>query len=305
MLARELVARGECVTALVRDLGKAGRMLPDSVQLLRVDLTDAEAMRALELRGDYLLHCAAVTASKEMREHPVEVTQSIVNATQNVLELARRMEPQSMVYVSSMEVYGSLDCSDGHRAVEQEAGQGEVNLLAARSCYPLGKRMAENLCFAYAEEYDVPVRIARLAQTFGKGVLPSDERVFAQFARSAVRGEDIVLHTEGRSIGNYCAIEDAVSGILAILERGRKGEAYNVATERNTMSIREVAELVADQIAGGRIKVRVDMPPDDRYGYAADTGLKLSAKKLMSLGWEPKKDLVDMFRDLCEDISKG
>lgn len=304
MLVRKLLADGHLVTALVRDKAKALEMLPTDVDILVADLTDASAVQAMGISCDYLIHCAAVTASVEMRMHPIEVTRSIVNATQNMLELARRIHPHSMVYVSTMEVYGNLDCSDGHRALETEAGHGEVDLLSARSCYPLGKRMAENLCASYAMEYSVPVKIARLAQTFGKGVLPGDNRVFAQFARAAVRGEDIVLRTTGRSMGNYCAIEDAVAGLLLILEKGRDGEAYNVANEESTMTIREMAELAANVIAGGRVGVTVDIPADNRYGYAANTGVRLSSQKLRDLGWKPTKDLRQMFLDLKRSMEE-
>ena len=77
--------------------------------------------------------------------------------------------------------------------------------------------MCENMCVAYGTQYEVPVKIARLAQTFGAGVLPGENRVFAQFARSAMKGSDIVLHTEGKSEGNYCYTADAVRALLTIL----------------------------------------------------------------------------------------
>ena len=302
LLAKRLIDEGRQVTALVRNEAKARAMLPASVEIVAADLTDNEAMETLGLSFDYLIHCAAVTASLEMRTRPVEVGRSIVNATQNVLELARRAKPRSMVYVSSMEVYGSLDCSDGHRAGEVEAGAGQVDILAARSCYPLGKRMAENICAAYASEYGLPVKIARLAQTFGRGVLPGDNRVFAQFARSAVQGEDIVLHTAGRSMGNYCDIDDVLEGLLTILKKGESGEAYNVVNEASTMSIRELAELAAEVLSRGRSRVVVDIPKDNCYGYAADTGLRLSGARLRSLGWQPERSIREMFLALGESL---
>lgn len=305
MLTRRLISEGQQVLALVRNETKARELLPEETEIFAVDLTDELAMRDLHLPCDYLIHCASITDSATMRTWPAEVARSIVNATQNVLELAHRIRTKSMVYVSSMEVYGSFDCSDGHRAIEDEAGCGKVDVLAARSCYPLGKRMAENICAAYAMEYKVPVKIARLAQTFGHGVLHGDRRVFAQFARSAVKGEDIVLHTEGKSMGNYCAIEDALAGLLLILEKGRDGEAYNVVNEATTMTIREMAELVADAIAKGQVRVTVDIPSDNRYGYAADTGLSLSSQKLRALGWKPTKDLRQMFLDLKESLEEA
>lgn len=237
-----------------------------------------------------------------MIAHPVEVTESLVNVTQNVLKFAKRCKADSMVYLSSMEVYGCIDCPEECRTTEEEAGDGHVELLRARSSYPLGKRMAENICYSYYKEYGVPVKIARLAQTFGRGILPSDQRVFAQLARAAASGTDIVLHTEGRSVGNYCAIDDAVTGILTILEHGADGEAYNVVNEENTMTIRQMANLVAEQIAGGRIQIVYDIPATDCYGYAADTGLRLSGEKLKSLGWRPKKNLVEMYREMLEEF---
>jgi len=286
------------ITVLVRDRAKAEAMLPRNVQITEADLTDREKVISSELNCDYIIHCASVTASAEMITHPVEVTESIVNVTQNILELARRCRLKSMVYLSSMEVYGSIGCPDGRRVTEKEASRGEVELLATRSCYPLGKRMAENVCYSYYKEYGVPVKIARLAQTFGEGVLPSDQRVFAQFARAAREGRNIVLHTKGRSLGNYCGIHDAISGILTILEKGISGEAYNVVNEANTMTIRRMAELVADKIAGGSIRVASDIAEDNRYGYAADTSLRLSGEKLMALGWKPEESLEDMYREL-------
>lgn len=275
------------------------------LRLFRADLRDCNFPGYYYEKADqidYILHCASVTDSREMVSHPVEVIQSIVNGTQNVLELARRYQIKSMVYLSSMEVYGETDCSDGHRAAEDTAGAGKVELLSARSCYPLGKRMAENLCYSYFKEYGVPVKIARLSQTFGKGVPPTDNRVFSQFARAVKAGEDIVLHTEGNSMGNYCGIDDVVSGILTILKQGKDGEAYNVVNEENTMTIRQMARLVASQVAEGRIRVHTEIPPDNRYGYAVDTGLKLSGEKLMRLGWKPDKNLTDMYREMLEDM---
>ena len=162
--------------------------------------------------------------------------------------------------------------------------------------------MAENICYSYYEEYGVPIKIARLAQTFGTGVLPSDRRVFSQFAKAVREGTDIILHTKGHSMGNYCGISDAVLGIITILENGANGEAYNVVNESNTMTIRQMAELVADKIADGKIRVVYDIAEDNQYGYAADTSLRLSSRKLRALGWEPKESLEEMYTQLVGEL---
>lgn len=304
------------VITLVRDSQKAEQRMKvvdmeainksfAHLRIYEADLCDRQWVNQLSTEIptiDYIIHCAAITASSEMISHPVEVTASIINATQNVLEFARYYKIKSMVYLSSMEIYGEIDCLEDHYAIETEAAIGRVEPLHTRSCYPLGKRMAENLCYSYFQEYGIPVKIARLAQTFGRGVLLSDNRIFAQFARSVKTGKDIVLHTEGHSIGNYCAIDDVISGILTILKRGKNGEAYNVVNEDNTMTIRQMAELVASQVAGGKIRVSYDIPPNNCYGYAPDTGLKLSGSKLRKLGWRPRKKLIDMYHEMLEDV---
>jgi len=305
-LIRHLAAGGGVsITGLVRDLRKAQGILPSSVQVMQADLTDGAAVSQISGRWDHLIHCAGATRSRELTERPVEAVKSIVNTTQNIMELAKRSQPRSVVYLSSMEVYGSLLCEENARATEEDAAKGAVDLLCTRSCYPLGKRMAENICIGYYREYGVPVKIARLAQIFGKGVLPEETRVFAQFARAVRAGKDIVLHTPGRSLGNYCEIGDAVRGILTILKQGKNGEAYNVVNEQNTMTIREMAEMVCGKIAGGSIQVAYDIPRENIHGYAADTGLRLSGEKLMALGWRPQKNLEEMYRDMLEDWQAG
>lgn len=304
MLVKDIMERDKeaQVTVLVRNREKAERMFPVGIEIITADLTDSVKMEKLEVACDYLVHCASATRSVEMVTHPVEVVESIVNATQNVLELARRCNMQSMVYLSSMEVYGALDCEAGHRAAENDAAQGRVEFLDARSSYPLGKRMAENLCYCYYKEYDIPIKIARLAQTFGSGILPEENRVFAQFARAAKEGRDIVLHTKGESVGNYCGIRDALAGIHIILEKGENGQAYNVVNEKNTMTIREMAELVAGKMARKRIQVIYDIPSGNSYGYAPDTGLRLSGKKLMELGWMPAQGMEEMYLELMDSL---
>lgn len=297
---------GRRIVAPVRNIRKAHSLLPDGVCVIEADLLDQSVMEGLDCDFDFVIHCAGVTNSQEMVRHPVETAASILKITENILEIARRCKEsgklKSIVYLSSMEIYGNINCSDGHRVSEDESGF--LNPLDARSCYPMGKRMAETLCYSYFKEYALPVRIARLAQTFGHGVSPADGKVFSQFARAITQGNDIIMHTEGLSMGNYCGIDDTVIGILKILKHGRDGEAYNVVNEENTMTIREMAELVAEEIAGGKVCVVYDIPEDNRYGYAACTGLKLSGKKLESLGWKPRQTLAGMYRDMLEDLAE-
>lgn len=245
---------------------------------------------------DYIIHAASETKSKNMVEYPIETLWTTLSGSKNVLDFARTKHAAKVVYLSSMEAFGSVDF-DG-RATEDMLGT--IDLTKPRSCYPESKRMVENMCACYHAEYGVPVSIVRLAQTFGAGVPADDTRVFAQFARSAMRGKDIVLHTQGTSWGNYVYTADAATAIFTVLKKGNDGECYTVANESTSMQIRDMAALVADEIAGGKIHVVIDIPEGANFGYAADTKLRLDASKTRGLGWTAKVGLEEMYRRMMK-----
>jgi nucleoside-diphosphate-sugar epimerase len=196
-----------------------------------------------------------------------------------------------MVYASSLEVYGSNDTDEWL----DEKFQGYVNPVEARSSYNMGKRTAECLCRAYAEEYGVPVMMARMTQTFGAGVEYCDNRVFAQFARNVIERKDIELHTTGETSRMYCYTTDAISAMLYVLLKGRTGEAYNVANKDSYISIRDMAYMLKEHF---NPDISVNICPKENQGYAPQTKLKLSTKKVETLGWQPRYNLHQMFERL-------
>jgi nucleoside-diphosphate-sugar epimerase len=210
-----------------------------------------------------------------------------------MLQFAAQKNVKAFVYISSMEIYGQP--SNAGKTAEKDLGY--VDIGTVRSCYPEGKRMCECLCTAYASQYGVPVVSARLAQTFGAGILPTENRVFAQFARSAIRGEDIVLHTTGESEGNYVYTADVLSAILLLLAKGKPGEAYNIANEESHITIREMAELVVREFAGEGARVVIDIPQDaSALGYAPPVKMQLDASKMKALGWKAGIGLAESYR---------
>lgn len=242
---------------------------------------------------DFIFHCASVTRSQEMIVNPVETVETIVKGTEIMLKLALERKVRSIVFFSSMEIYGR---TFGNKEWTEEEDLGYIDLFRVRSCYPTAKRLAEHMCFAYFQEYGVPVKIARLSQTFGPGILQDENRIFAQLAKCAIDGKNIVLHTKGEASGNYCYLADCIKGVLTLLLKGQNGEAYNITNESCCATIREMADIVAKEVAEGKIEVTIQEQSQKADMYPEAVKLKLSSRKLRQLGWNASTDLRDMYK---------
>ena len=113
-----------------------------------------------------------------------------------------------------------------------------------------------------------------------------------------MNGSDIVLHTEGKTEGNYCYTADAVRALLTILVRGENMQAYNVVNEKSHITIADMAKFVAEK----PIEVVFDIPKENKFGYASDTKMHLAATRLMALGWQPETDLEESYRRLIASM---
>lgn len=279
------------VIALVRDGEKARNLFGESKRLSFL-IQDINQRISTSRKVDYIIHAASTTSSKDFVEKPVETIYTALNGTRNVLEFAKNKRIASIVYLSSLEVYGGNDFED-----ITENSYGYIDILNPRSSYSESKKMVETMCISYGSEYGVPVRIARLAQTFGAGVSKSDNRVFAQFAKAVINKENIVLHTKGETKRNYCYTTDAVRAIFTILTKGENNNAYNVANENTYCSIADMAHLLENE--NTKVVYQID---DINRGYNPTVKIKLNANKLNSLGWEAKIGMKEMFERLIEDL---
>lgn len=300
-LIKALLAIGNIrIIALIRNVDKAKRIYTkEEMQNISFVIGDIVEKINIDMDVDYIFHCAAVTTSKMMINNPVETIITSVNGTNNILKLALEKSSKSVVFISSMEMYGAFNSNVGEITEETI---GYIDPLELRSNYPESKRLCENMCIAYLHEYNVPVKIARLAQTFGAGILPWENRVFAQFARSVLNETDIVLHTKGLSEGNYCYTSDCITGLFTILLNGENGEAYNISNPKNHTTIANMANMVAENIANNKIKVIYDIPESNTYGYAAETKMKLNSDKLQKIGWIPHVDLEESYNRMIEQL---
>lgn len=292
LCVKSLVANGVNVVALIRNQDKVNRIfqkeLADKNIASKIEffVQDVRAPIAADLKVDYIIHCASETASKAFVEHPVETILTTLDGTKNILEFAKKSGVKGAIFLSSIEVYGERH--DTKETFTTENDLGFLDCLDLRSSYPEAKRMAENLCVAYANQFRVPVKIARLTQILSREFSKDDNRLIIQFARAVKNKENIVLHTKGETARNYCYVADAVSAILTILTKGTNGEAYNVANPNDYYSVYELAKLLENE----HTKVVLEIDGKNR-GYAKTNQLHMDVSKLTSLGWTARCPVYD------------
>lgn len=291
------------VVALVRNLEKAAALFAPQLESgaqLTFHRWSAEEPLTMDGPADIIFHCASQTSSSGFVQTPVETIRTAYLGTETILRFACEKKSEHVVYLSTMEIYGTPQ--DDEKITEDYIGK--INPLNVRSCYPESKRLCENLCVGYASEYQVPVSIARLTQTFGPGISPKDGRVFAEFARCVMNKKDIVLHTKGDTKRNYLYTADAVRALMVIALYGESGHAYNVANEDTYCTILKMAKMVAHEVSKDAIAVRVELAEDiGKFGYAPVLHMNLDTSKLRGLGWAPSMGLQDMYERMIAEFS--
>lgn len=246
----------------------------------------------------YIIHAASGAAPSDFSLRPVEVMKANLLGIINLMEYGREHQLKRFLYVSSGEVYGE---GDGRLFTEDYSGY--VNPMMARSCYPSSKRAAETLCASYGAEYGVDYVVARPCHIYGPNFTENDNRVYAQFIRNVIVGENIVMKSTGAQFRSWCYVVDCVSALLHILLKGENGQAYNVADESSNISIRELAEMIAE--IGGQ-KVIIESPSEkEKAGFNVVNKSIFSADKLYKLGWDVKKSMKMNIKATIEFLMKN
>lgn len=231
---------------------------------------------------DYIIHAASNASPNFFKEKPVEVMKANLQGMVNLMEYGLLHNMKRMLYVSSGEIYG-----EGNGQTFKETDSGYVDCATARACYPSSKRAAETLAISYAEEYGADVVIARPCHTYGPHFTESDNRVYAQFIRNVLRGENIVLKSRGEQFRSWVYVVDCVSALLYILLKGESRQAYNIADEASNITIRQLAELTA-KIAKQHVTFDINEQGGNTTPIRKAT---FSTEKLQSLGWTPHRGI--------------
>lgn len=228
---------------------------------------------------DYIIHAASNGSPNFFAQEPVEVMKSNIYGVVNLMDYGLAHGMKRMLYVSSGEVYG-----EGDGRIFTEDYSGYVDCIKLRSCYPSSKRAAETLCVSYAAEYGTDVVIARPCHTYGPHFTEQDNRVYAQFVCNVLHGEDIVMKSTGEQFRSWCYVVDCVSALLYILLKGGNCEAYNIANPESNISIRELANIIAE--IGGKKVVFENPDKEEKKGFNVVSKSLFSIQKLSNLGWK-------------------
>lgn len=256
-----------------------------------------DVMKPLE--GDksfqYIIHAASNASPNFFASKPVEVIKSNIDGVSNLIDYGIEHGLKRFLYVSTGEVYG-----EGDGRVFTEEYSGYVNPISPRSCYPSSKRAAETLCISYGVEYGIDTVIARPCHIYGPHFTVSDNRVYAQFIRNVLASQDIVMKSTGEQFRSWCYVVDCASAILHILLKGENGQAYNIADETSNITIKQLAEMIAE-IGGG--KVVMDIPSDsEKAGFNVVTKSIFSTEKLKSIGWSVRGNMNNKMYNTIEEM---
>src|SRR6266700_1978238 len=142
---------------------------------------------------------------------PVQTTKTSVHGAINMLGLAKRVKAR-ILQASTSEVYGDPEVHP-----QAESYWGNVNPIGPRSCYDEGKRCAETLFFDYRRQHDMPIKVARIFNTYGPRMRPDDGRVVSNFIVSALKGEPITIFGDGSQSRSFCFIDDLVDGLVRLM----------------------------------------------------------------------------------------
>ena len=176
------------------------------LELLRHDITFP-----LYVEVDEIYHLACPASPVFYQRDPVQTTKTSVVGSINMLGLAKRTKARILL-ASTSEVYG-----DPQVHPQPESYWGNVNPIGPRSCYDEGKRCAETLFFDYRRQHDLPIKVARIFNTYGPRMRPDDGRVVSNFIVSALKGEPITIFGDGTQTRSFCFIDDLVEGLIRLM----------------------------------------------------------------------------------------
>ena len=286
-----------------RSFEKAEKRFGQRMQRPDVVFVEYDALQSIawDFNVDYVIHGASPANPALYVSQPVETMLANILGLNNILNYAKEHKTNRVLFVSSSEVYGKKESPEPY--VENE--YGFVDVLNPRACYPDAKRACETLCVSYSKEYKVETVIARLGHVYGPTATENDNRASSYFLHAAASGNNIVMKSAGNQLRSYCYVVDCASAIITILLNGEDCNAYNVANVNSDITIRQLAECIAQT---GHVSLCFENPSDrELSSYNLMDNSCLNANKLEALGWKAMFDAnegvdhsIGVIKELCK-----
>src|SRR5262250_1752093 len=281
-ICERLLERGDHVICVDNFYTGTRRNVHHLLSNPRFELMRHDVCFPLYIEVDEIFNLACPASPIHYQCDPVQTIKTSVHGAINTLGLAKRVRAQ-ILQASTSEVYG-----DPHVHPQQEDYWGNVNPIGLRSCYDEGKRCAETLFFDYRRQHRLPIKVARIFNTYGPCMHPNDGRVVSNFIMQALRNEDITVYGDGNQTRSFCYVDDLVDGLIRLM--GTSDDVTGPVNLGNPVefTIRELAESVIGLTGSSSKIVYRPLPEDDPKQRCPDISL---AKRL--LGWEPSVQLRD------------
>jgi UDP-glucuronate decarboxylase len=236
----------------------------------------------LYVEVDEIFNLACPASPVHYQFDPVQTTKTSVHGAINLLGLAKRVKAR-ILQASTSEIYG-----DPAVHPQTEDYWGNVNPIGLRSCYDEGKRCAETLFFDYRRQHRLPIKIARIFNTYGPRMHPNDGRVVSNFIVRALRNQEITVYGDGTQTRSFCYIDDLVDALIRLMDTPEDFTGPVNLGNPAEFTILELAEMIIALAGSSSSIVHRPLPADDPKRRCPDI-----AKAREVLGWSPRIRLKD------------
>ncbi|MDB5717638.1 MAG: family oxidoreductase, partial [Sphingomonas bacterium] len=252
----------------------------------------------LYLEVDEIYNLACPASPIHYQFDPVQTTKTSVHGAINMLGLAKRTGAR-ILQASTSEVYG-----DPEYHPQREDYWGHVNPIGPRSCYDEGKRCAETLFFDYWRQYNLPIKVARIFNTYGPRMRPDDGRVVSNFIVQALENKPITIYGSGEQTRSFCFVTDLIDGFVRLMRSSKDVTGPINLGNPGEFTMIELAKLVVE-LTGSRSAIEHrPLPTDDPRQRRPDI-----SRAQEVLGWEPKvalrEGLVETIRYFDELLGEA
>ena len=248
----------------------------------RLEVVRHDVTFPLYVEVDEIYHLACPASPVFYQRDPVQTTKTSVVGSINMLGLAKRTKAKVLL-ASTSEVYGDPEVHP-----QDESYWGHVNPIGIRSCYDEGKRCAETLFFDYRRQHDMPIKVARIFNTYGPRMRPDDGRVVSNFIVSALNGRPLTIYGDGTQTRSFCFVDDLVDGLMRLMGTPHEVTGPINLGNPHEFTMSQLAEQVNAMVGNDAGVEYHPLPSDDPTQRQPTID---QARDV--LGWAPKVELAE------------